>query len=79
MSQRAPHPVEHVLRPLLDPAQEKAELLAQELRRPQLVRRGFRATIAALEAECGPAPVLAAAERLMARIAAERGLADPLR
>jgi len=75
---RTPHPVEAILAPLLDPAADKASLLAAELETQEAPARGLRAMIRQLEARHGAAAVEAAARRLMARLQAERGLEEPL-
>lgn len=73
------HPVETLLSPLLDPAHEKASLLAQELQATIGARRGLRRTIRSLEQQHGPAAVEAAARRLVERIRQEREQREPLR
>lgn len=76
---RTRHPVETILAPLLDPAAEKAQMLAQELAAPPVaIQSGLRPTIRQLEQLFGRSAVEAAAHRLMQRIKRERDLSEPL-
>lgn len=68
--------IAEIMRPLLARAQEKAELLAGAF--GVEAKTGLAATVRALIAAHGEAAVRAAAEDLMAALAAERGGSDPI-